>query len=162
MRFDGTSDRIVFDISFNNDDDNLYFDGREFRLFDVRVQKLVKPGSSEHYCDLFDAYYQGRGLTRRLYSIYLYEGPLSLHNSYHKPKYAGIYIDDGKYNIRVSKVYRELGPSFWFEDERYVIAGAYVYDTSGTLLERQIVDEGGTILGLCGSAKPVSMGGYVP
>jgi len=161
MLFDGSFERIAFEIRCNLDENDHYRQGREYRLFDVQTQTLQVIDPSTHYENLFAAYYQGWGINNRLYSVYLYEGPLDLHNSYYKPKYAGIYVDNGVNNIRVSTTYRELGPYFWFEDESYVISGAYLYDASGTTYERQLIDERGTVLAVWGSAVPKCMGGFV-
>ncbi|MDR1839669.1 MAG: hypothetical protein LBQ93_08840 [Treponema sp.] len=61
---------------------------------------------------------------------------------YYKRDYYGIYINDGKHNIRISKSYNIGGSSnlFWLDDGQYIICGSYILDTSGKLRKTKIVD----------------------
>ncbi|MCL2299332.1 MAG: hypothetical protein FWC27_04205 [Firmicutes bacterium] len=74
------------------------------------------------------------------FDVPYYDGPRDFHNAYYKPEYAGIYINDGTHNIRISKNCIETGRVFWLEDGAYVVSGSYLYDASGKMLERKIAD----------------------
>jgi hypothetical protein len=67
----------------------------------------------------------------------------------YKHKYNGIYINDGLNNIRISKInnysYYSM-PVNWIENGQLIIWGAYLFDTSGKLMENKLID--GVVLGI--------------
>ena len=61
-------------------------------------------------------------------------------NSY-KPRYWGLYINDGTSNIRISR--QRQSPwrfPIWLGNGRYVVFGPYLFDTAGRLTEVKIAD----------------------
>jgi hypothetical protein len=61
----------------------------------------------------------------------------------YKPKYNGVYINNGSSNIRISKSTNSVYSSsdaIWIEDGEKVIYGAYLFDTSGKSTEIKICD----------------------
>jgi hypothetical protein len=133
--FDEANGKVIFNLYRMSNED-------EYLSFDIETAEIKKLGSSDYYDGLFEEInvyhidYSGK----MLFDIYLYNGLYDFHNSYHKPKYAGVYVYDGVNNIRVSKNSNEIAEQFWFEDQKYVISGSYVYDTEGKMFERKIAD----------------------
>jgi len=116
------------------------FDGKwKYLLYDLETEEteVIAQGISdtEHY-----AASEKQDVTKEFFEVYYYDGPPDFHNAYYKPEYAGIYINDGTNNIRISKNCNATGRTFWLEDGAYVISGSYLYDTSGKLFERKIAD----------------------
>ena len=116
------------------------FDGKwKYLLYDLETEEteVIAQGISntEHY-----AASKKQSDTKEFFDVYYYDGPPDFHNAYYKPEYAGIYINDGTNNIRISKNRNATGRTFWLEDGAYVVSGSYLYDTSGKMLERKIAD----------------------
>jgi hypothetical protein len=75
---------------------------------------------------------------KKLFFIHPYSDYLPAN---YKHKYNGTYINNGSYNIRISRVYDYFTRDvFWLEDGQYVIFGSYIYATSGKIKETKIVD----------------------
>jgi len=59
----------------------------------------------------------------------------------YKHKYTGIYINDGKNNIRILKdAFYISTPVYWFEDGKFVIFNKFLVDTSGKMNEAIIAE----------------------
>ncbi|MCL2504347.1 MAG: hypothetical protein FWE94_07145 [Coriobacteriia bacterium] len=151
----GYQDKLLLDMLFDESHDKIIFQigggggSTEFLVFDIATEKTEAIAQGPYYEELFAAYEErlaslneDRGDTKMLFEAPLYEGPLDPHNSYYKPKYAGIYVDDGTNNIRVSRNPNGVDRQFWLDDQKYVISGAYLYDASGRMTERQLIDYG--------------------
>jgi len=111
----------------------------KYLSYDLETEEteVIAQGISdtEHY-----AASKEQSVTKEFFDVYYYDGPPDFHNAYYKPEYAGIYINDGTNNIRISKNRNATGRTFWLEDGAYVVSGSYLYDTSGKMLERKIAD----------------------
>ena len=116
------------------------FNGKwKYLLYDLETEETEviaqEISNTEHY-----AAFEKQNVTKEFFDVYYYDGPPDFHNAYYKPEYAGIYINDGTNNIRISKNRNATGRTFWLEDGAYVVSGSYLYDTSGKMLERKIAD----------------------
>lgn len=78
----------------------------------------------------------------KLFSVYQYHDRIRENP---KPKYNGIYINDGKNNIRISRIdgYELLkSKPIWVDDDRKVIIGKYLVDIEGKQKTSVLTDKG--------------------
>jgi hypothetical protein len=150
--YDENQNRIFIKIYYNLED-SLYYDGKDFISYDINTG-IVKEISENEYNALLvslripeDSFsYISGNVIKKLFIISPYSDYLPAN---YKNKYNGIYIYDGKNNIRISKLHDYSfysAPVNWIENSDFIIWDSYLFGTSGKLKENKIVD--GTVLAI--------------
>ena len=124
----GLYDYFIFDLGY----------GSKTKISSQKFEKLKNSIESNHTYG-YSYLIEKRNL--RLFAII----PHSDYSpSNYKHKYNGVYVNDGKNNIRISRIngYEIMGgsPPIWIEGGSKIISGGYLFDVEGVHREQKLVD----------------------
>jgi len=139
--FDEAKRTMYYNVNYRLN--KVYYDGRAYFALDTGSEEVTEISK--------EMYEKFRSDNVSKYSVlktqkWLYEIDSPNQSEYltgnYKPKYNGIYVEDGNNNIRLTKNTEQyyVWSSFWLNDGQYVINGSYLYDTSGMKREKRIAD----------------------
>jgi hypothetical protein len=136
MLDEGTG-QIIFVVRYK--EDSAYFNAEEYFSLDADTGILTAI-SARAYEEVYTAHFEQRG-ERSFFAVYPYSD--RLYDNY-RPRYNGLYVNDGERNIRVStRPFSATDIAYttiWLNNGSYVINGSYVYDATGRKHEMMIVN----------------------